>query len=146
MNKLWQHYCEALCYWDWSSINVAVIVGMGIGQTMHSRQILLSRQITQGPKVLFTRFFSVSNATHRMCNYSMPFLLHEPKYIWGILYQKQTGTGNYISWYLWDVITCPCTWYMLLSQLLWHNSYRGDTVFTICVCGFVCLCVARRLN
>ena len=34
-------------------------------------------------------------------------------------YQKQvsrTGTSNYILQILWDAITCPCHWYLLLAQ------------------------------
>ena len=40
-------------------------------------------------------------------------------YIWEHLCQKQVsraGTSNYIPQYLWDVITCPCPWYLLLAQ------------------------------
>ena len=35
--------------------------------------------------------------------------------IWGVLCQKQVSralTSNYIPHYLWDVITCPCPWYL----------------------------------
>ena len=41
---------------------------------------------------------------------------------WGVLRQKQVsraGTSNYIPQYLWDVITCPCPWYLFLAQ---HSS------------------------
>ena len=44
-------------------------------------------------------------------------------HIWGVLYQKQVsraGTSNYIPQYLWDVITCPCPWYLLHTE---HFSY-----------------------
>ena len=37
---------------------------------------------------------------------------------WGFVCQKQismTGTSNYIPQILWDVITCPCPWYLLLA-------------------------------
>ena len=37
----------------------------------------------------------------------------------GVLCQKQVssaGTSNYIPHILWDVITCPCPWYLLLGQ------------------------------
>ena len=44
----------------------------------------------------------------------------------GVLCQKQVsraGTSNYTLQYLWDVITCPCPWYLLRSgttlQILW---------------------------
>ena len=43
--------------------------------------------------------------------------------IWEVLFQKQVsraGTSNYIPQILWDVITCPCPWYLLLAQ---HSSY-----------------------
>ena len=42
---------------------------------------------------------------------------------WGVLCQEpvsRTGTSNYIRQILWDVITCPCPWYLLLAQ---HPSY-----------------------
>ena len=37
----------------------------------------------------------------------------------GFVCQKQVsraGTNSYIAQYLWDVITCPCPWYLLLVQ------------------------------
>ena len=36
----------------------------------------------------------------------------------GVLFQKQVsraGTSNYIPQYLWDMITCPCPWYLFLA-------------------------------
>ena len=49
---------------------------------------------------------------------------------WGVLCQKQVsraGTSNYIPQILWDVITCPCPWYLLLAQhssiVLFHNYF-----------------------
>ena len=45
---------------------------------------------------------------------------------WGVLCQKQVaraGTSNHIPHILWDVITCPCPWYLsnlLLAQ--WRND------------------------
>ena len=46
--------------------------------------------------------------------------------VWGVLSQKQVsraGKSNYIPHELWDVITCPWPWYLLLAQqsqyLLW---------------------------
>ena len=47
-----------------------------------------------------------------------------PECIRGVLYQKQvwrTGANNCTPHILWGVITCPCTWYLLLAQ---HYSYR----------------------
>ena len=46
------------------------------------------------------------------------------KIIWGLVCQKQVSrarTSNYIPQYLWDVITCPCPWYLILA----HKSYIG---------------------
>ena len=40
-------------------------------------------------------------------------------HIWGVLCQVQVSrvrTSNYIPQYLWDVITCPCPWYPLMTQ------------------------------
>ena len=42
---------------------------------------------------------------------------------WSVLCEKQVssaGTCNYIPQYLWDIITFPCPWYLLLAQ---HSSY-----------------------
>ena len=39
--------------------------------------------------------------------------------IWRIMCRKQVqrvATSNYISQILWDVITCPCPWYLLLTN------------------------------
>ena len=48
-----------------------------------------------------------------------------------MLYQKQVsraGTNNYISQVLWDVIACPCPWYLLLAQHSWiHLSLIWKT-------------------
>ena len=41
---------------------------------------------------------------------------------WGLVRQKQvsrTWTNNYISQVMWDVIVCPCPWYLLRA----HKSY-----------------------
>ena len=51
---------------------------------------------------------------------SLEKLLEAVTVIWGVLWQKQisrAGTSNYIPQYLWDVITCPGPWYLLLPQL-----------------------------
>ena len=53
------------------------------------------------------------------------------KYIWGVLCQKQVpraGTSNYIPQILWDVITCPCPWYLLLAQ---HSTYETQTLSSL---------------
>ena len=42
--------------------------------------------------------------------------------IWGVLCQKKVsraGTSKCIPQYLWDVITYPCPWYLLLGQHSW---------------------------
>ena len=42
-------------------------------------------------------------------------------HICGLLCEKQVsraGTSNYIPQILWEVITCPCPWYLLLAQFL----------------------------
>ena len=53
--------------------------------------------------------------------------------IWRRVYQRRVsraGTSNYIPQIMWDVITCPCSWYLLLahqSSYLWTNrvSIKG---------------------
>ena len=61
------------------------------------------------------------------------FTMQNPVYssavcIRGLVGQKQvsrTGTSNYIPRYLWDIITCPCPWYLHLAHTLqWrHNGH-----------------------
>ena len=57
-------------------------------------------------------------------------------------YFVRTGTSNYIPQILYDVITLPCTWYLLLEQYSpndvaykaspWKKTYkRGDTSWNI---------------
>ena len=44
---------------------------------------------------------------------------------WGLVCQKQVSrawTSNYIPQYLWDVITCPCPWSLILA----HTSSSGN--------------------
>ena len=39
---------------------------------------------------------------------------------WWHMNQKQVlrvGTSNYITQYLWNVITCPCPWYLLVRSI-----------------------------
>ena len=39
--------------------------------------------------------------------------------LWGVLCKKHvsgSGTSNYIQQFLWDIIACPYTWYLLLAQ------------------------------
>ena len=57
-------------------------------------------------------------------------------YKWEVLFQKQVsraGTSNYIPRILWDVITCPCPWYLLLAQHSWNiptgwfNPFNSNT-------------------
>ena len=50
------------------------------------------------------------------------FLCGHISYHSGMLCQKQVsraGTSNYIPHMLWDLITCPCPWCLLLAQ---HSS------------------------
>ena len=58
--------------------------------------------------------------------YSVAFshLSYQRKFIyvifkWRLVCQQQisrAGTSNYIPQYLWNVITCPCPWYLILPQ------------------------------
>ena len=44
--------------------------------------------------------------------------------IWGVLWLKHVAraeTSNYMQQCLWDVITCPCPWYLFLAQ---HSSFH----------------------
>ena len=45
--------------------------------------------------------------------------------IWEALHRKQVSrarTNDYIPQYLWDVITCPCPWYLLPVQRFSYHS------------------------
>ena len=49
-------------------------------------------------------------------------------HVTGVLYQKQVsmaGTSNYIPQILWDVITRPCHWYLLLLQYSLSDISEG---------------------
>ena len=55
--------------------------------------------------------------------------------LWGRVCQNQgskVGTSNYIPQYLWDVITCPCPWYLLLAH---KSTYMPHC--TILVLGLI---------
>ena len=43
---------------------------------------------------------------------------------WSML--SGAGTRNHIQQYLWDELTCPCPWYLLLAR---KSSYKGITRF-----------------
>ena len=60
----------------------------------------------------------------------------------GGVYQKQVskaGTSNYIPQIQWDMITCPCPWYLLLAQHSWYHvqMLSVETFYPIikCTCG-----------
>ena len=36
-------------------------------------------------------------------------------------WSRYQGQGQVIPQYLWDVITCPCPWYLILMQRSWHD-------------------------
>ena len=74
---------------------------------------------------------------------------------WGFLWQKQvsmTWTSNYIPQYLWDVITCPCPRYMLLTikshlyLLLANKSTILATAMIHSTQGQVCFLLWNRHN
>ena len=81
---------------------------------------------------------NADNQTRATPHQSRWTLVHN---IFRVLYQKQVSrawTSNYIPQYLWDVITCPCPWYLLLAQ---HSSYTRHTVHLKKYAhGFVVLC------
>ena len=61
-------------------------------------------------------------------------LLCDSSTIWRVSWQKQlyqgVWTSNYIPEYLWDVITCPCPWYLLLAPfLVYHVMLRLILIF-----------------
>ena len=61
------------------------------------------------------------------------------EYFGWLVCQKQVsraGTSNYIPQILWDVITCPCLWYLLLthrSTYLYHPMYIDSSLFQVSV-------------
>ena len=63
----------------------------------------------------------------------------------GVLYQKQVSrveTSNYIPQYMWDIITCPCPWYLLLTQ---HPWYLWDLLYSIIKGSIMIVCVMTVL-
>ena len=69
--------------------------------------------IRHGPRLLMIQYMSDTEPPH--------------KNIWVLVCQIQvwrTGTSNYITHMVWNVITCPCPWYPLLA----HKSSHCDDV------------------
>ena len=47
---------------------------------------------------------------------------------------SRAGSSNYIPQYLWDVITCPCPWYLLLTnKSTIENNSRASFTFSFTV-------------
>ena len=46
---------------------------------------------------------------------------------------SRAGTSNYIPHILWDVITCPCPWYLLLAQRILQSSLPNPLKPRACV-------------
>ena len=42
------------------------------------------------------------------------------------VYVSRAGTSNYIPQYLWDVITCPYTWYLLLAHMACYVPFYSS--------------------
>ena len=42
---------------------------------------------------------------------------------------SRTGTNNYISQYLWDVIICSCPWYLILTQYYSNHNTKVHRYF-----------------
>ena len=65
-------------------------------------------------RVMWTAFHgSKANATHSQWP------------MWGVSCEKPVSmarTSNYTPYILWDVITCPYPWHLILAQ---HSSYKG---------------------
>ena len=50
---------------------------------------------------------------------------------WCVSYQKKVsraGTSSYIPQLLWDVVTCPCPWCLLLAQRSWIMGMHDDVI------------------
>ena len=59
--------------------------------------------------------------------HAVPFCIIRSQFKWYNMYSncgvlRQTGTSNYNRQYLWDVITCPSPWYLLLAQHSWIDN------------------------
>ena len=68
--------------------------------------------------ILYFLKYTCTNIFHRssLCTFYMDL-----KVIWEVLYQKQisrVGNSNYIPLILWDIITHPCLWNLLLAILV----------------------------
>ena len=73
--------------------------------------------------------------------HTVDILLFFSKINSGVLCQKQVsmaGTSNYILQILWDVITCPCPWYLLLEQLsrAGTRNYIPQILWDVITCPY----------
>ena len=96
------------------------------------------------------RFISYLLSTHLMKDfrYSIVFLHQIQVYCTYIALlcnlswnNIRAGTSNYIPQYLWDVITCPCLWYLLQAQQSWNDVYHSmshKTCTQFCWALFCC--------
>ena len=57
---------------------------------------------------------------------------------------SRAGTSNYIPQILWDVITCPCPWYLLLTHT--HNPHINFAVYLMKTCIVFCYSRAGTSN
>ena len=58
-------------------------------------------------------------------------------------YVSRAGTSNYIPQKLWYVITCPCPWYLHLTQ---HSSYKTSILCQIYLTSKLCCVSHYRLT
>ena len=87
--------------------------------TIYIYIILLNIQILHKTWIQFMTFLSI-------------YWERQYEFIWGPVCQKQVSraeTCDYIPQYMWDVIICPCLWYLPLAQ---KSSYVKLFPFGCC--------------
>ena len=112
--------------------------GEGKGSPVNFFQSTMPRSLSDFCRVSLKRFYWMKNATQSLACRYMKYRVSQLGYWicyacnWGMMCQKQgsrAGTSNYILQYLWDVITCPCPWYLLLTTL--QNSVACSCVLSL---------------
>ena len=113
-----------VCYRTRSAITTATCTQNT--SLLNLNMLMLSEQTENHATVLGPGWFNV-----RYSWTPLRSILWICKCIWGLVYRKQISrTVNHTPQYFWDVINCPCPWYLLLthkpSKVLHWNEPKNE--------------------